>query len=99
HNPQLHTFPTRRSSDLSKESKTQPTVDQLKEKQAQAVDGIEKVLLERGINSELRTIINAELQPNYALNLSIRTAPGLAEVFDPRSEEHTSELQSLRHLV
>jgi hypothetical protein len=60
--------------------------EELKEAVGQAKSVVENVLLERGVKSELRAIINAESKPNYSSKLSVRTAPGLAEVFDPAYE-------------
>jgi hypothetical protein len=68
------------NSDLQSEAK------ELEMAVVQARTVVEEVLLERGIKSELRAIINAETQPNYSSQLSVRKAPGLAEVFDPAYE-------------
>lgn len=70
-------------------------VQQLDEEQAKIQGLVEKALLDKGIKSELRAIINAEMKPRYALKLSVRTAPGLAEVFDPAYEIPTESKEDL----
>src|SRR5438045_5464921 len=66
----LHSFPTRRSSDL-----------------------IELRVIEPGVEREA----HATERPHAFAEFRVRLHPGHRHV--ARSEEHTSELQSLRHLV
>src|SRR5205814_9501771 len=65
----LHSFPTRRSSDLVGKHREHAVADQFQHVAALVVDGVDGGL---GVIDAIR---------------------------DERSEEHTSELQSLRHLV
>jgi hypothetical protein len=61
-------------------------LQQLQKDLEESGEVIEEILIERGIKPELRAIINEELTPSYDLNLSIKTSPGLGEVFDPAYE-------------
>src|SRR5205814_4229611 len=74
HHPDLHSFPTRRSSDLT-ESRSCIRLDQSSWRSAAEMSG---------------TAILARAPPS---------AGRFTPVTNARSEEHTSELQSLRHLV
>src|ERR1039458_6202664 len=49
--------------------------------------------------SELADTITASFDNTDLTNLNIAALPGTIGASDTRSEEHTSELQSLRHLV
>src|SRR5205814_8375431 len=92
HNPPLHSFPTRRSSDLSTTSTNLHNLlflprRFLKYKQPETAS------------------VDYDVQPLLPYEPS-RQGPPLAVadvngdgLDDVRSEEHTSELQSLRHLV
>src|SRR5258705_3140398 len=46
-------------------------------------------------------VVENDGQPRAAIEdaIEVRAQDFVADVLDPRSEEHTSELQSLRHLV
>src|SRR5205814_7326835 len=85
----LHSFPTRRSSDLGV-LHTAPRRCALErvEVHAHQVDELGVLLLDR---LQVRGVVAQGEQPGVQLGV---------ERLDPaRSEEHTSELQSLRHLV
>src|SRR5205814_8097612 len=84
----LPSFPTRRSSDLAKQvfGEVQPCVGKPQcARHAIAVDERARSLL---------PLHPAELPDQVPESAALRDRPGMQ-----RSEEHTSELQSLRHLV
>lgn len=83
----------------SEKSKNAATLQQLRGEHAKTLERIETTLLERGVKSELRAIINAELEPSYDTNLSVRAAPGLAEIFDPAYEIPTASKDKLVALL
>src|SRR5207244_9582056 len=91
HNRDLHSFPTRRSSDLSPGSRP------VRLRQRRWIVGRSWLL--RGH----RTIVAAGIL--YRMSLPESPDPSIPEGSDakptisPRSEEHTSELQSPDHLV
>src|SRR5205814_9199105 len=86
--PPLHSFPTRRSSDL---------------------DGVHRFHLEPGPAAPPGRVRRREILDHHAFvpglhrRVEHRARVGGADLardyVRPRSEEHTSELQSLRHLV
>src|SRR5205814_2400292 len=97
HPPNQHSFPTRRSSDLDSEVKN--------------IDMVNMILDHLGKPKSLITFVNDRLghDRRYAIDSAKtrtelnwrplrRLDKALPETID-RSEEHTSELQSLRHLV
>ena len=61
-------------------------IDKLEESIEIAKQTADKAVIKKGILPELRAIINMLLIPSYATSLTILTAPGLAEVFDPKYE-------------
>src|SRR5205814_8532147 len=87
HNRDLHSFPTRRSSDLEAGSTA------LQELAFTIYDGVEYVewALRRGLNVD-------EFAPRLSFFFNSHN-DFFEEIAKFRSEEHTSELQSLRHLV
>src|SRR5207253_9331083 len=89
---ELHSFPTRRSSDLAHDV---------------SMDDFEKYLNDEDAN-ELWELWLAASKTSYMIDQCIATtepaylakhAFQLAQLFNYRSEEHTSELQSRGHLV
>src|SRR5205814_8381037 len=86
----LHSFPTRRSSDLALEKYT-PLM----------------FLIEQAASSKLALANVYERIANVSIDYAVmesaandgRVVMGSMDVGWSRSEEHTSELQSLRHLV
>src|SRR5205814_4884863 len=85
----LHSFPTRRSSDLVSRLEG-GLVAELKEPDRDVKRAVlERLLTQQGANPEAALIDYLSDRPTD----SVRSPVGM------RSEEHTSELQSLRHLV
>src|SRR5205814_10465300 len=83
----LDSFPTRRSSDLPKPG----------ERYAAALGGHTEVLYEQA-GDVLQYLKAGQLRP--LIIFAEKRHPAFADVpTSKRSEEHTSELQSLRHLV
>src|SRR5205814_8999531 len=85
-----HSFPTRRSSDLSIE--TVCTSDGLTGALATPLEGMTRFTL---------FSINGVVIMKIISNTKARSSSGVILISESvvRSEEHTSELQSLRHLV
>src|SRR5262245_45573497 len=90
----LHSFPTRRSSDLAGDADDSPRLrgdaDELHDRigpHQLPVDGV--LIGEQALREAL----------THDHDLFGASTIGLREVASGRSEEHTSELQSLRHLV
>src|SRR5947199_3436165 len=91
HHRDLHSFPTRRSSDLQLQETSQVLYRREIEKQTKVERKVPYVVQKRSLltGAEL-TRAEVQADPN---------SPGNWQVEFGRSEEHTSELQSLRHLV
>src|SRR5205814_6415142 len=96
HHPHLHPFPTRRSSDLHTSGLTEGAIGSNPVKQS---------YLDMKVNATDQT--NAQMAEKLA-KLALLYQPGTRWEYSMstdvlgrviRSEEHTSELQSLRHLV
>src|SRR5205814_9252380 len=87
HLPELHSFPTRRSSDLAR-SVCRPHAASAGERKASEHHGPLRATLR---NRRRRGLPG--LSGHLRLRAVVRARAG------SRSEEHTSELQSLRHLV
>src|SRR5205823_14100655 len=89
----VNTFPTRRSSDL----------DGLEELARQAVDSLDAYLSatvgERRVAYFSAEFGIHECLPLYSGGLGVLAGDHLKSASDLRSEEHTSELQSLAELV
>src|SRR5205814_5281320 len=90
--PDLHSFPTRRSSDLLGPLKV-GAVAELEGSEIR-VRGHLKGQLETSCD---RCLSRVEIPVDRDFDLFYRPIKDIAR--DERSEEHTSELQSLRHLV
>src|SRR5205814_8277273 len=93
----LHSFPTRRSSDLGSRSVRERTHGNPKVRVALRVVRAARVaavshVVKRGECPDVSVKMN---------RLDVRVPHGESQVlgYEKRSEEHTSELQSLRHLV
>src|SRR5439155_14358143 len=97
HSRHLHSFPTRRSSDLPRKLEVLPyVVSSGKFLQHHPGDPFnEGHTLGQNIGSDLKVGIGS----NLTLNATINPDFGQVEVDPARSEEHTSELQSRGHLV
>src|SRR5205814_10484622 len=92
HHPHLHSFPTRRSSDLLRQ------LESFKRKDRRTISS--KQL------GESLNLTDAQVRKDLAYfgqfghpGIGYRVDDLIAQVKKIRSEEHTSELQSLRHLV
>src|SRR5205814_6104034 len=91
HHPDLHSLPTRRSSDLTDEQKQPPKVQ---------LDQLLKNLKSTDEQTKLDAMMQlADWGPQAAPATPDLVAALQSTNEDFRSEEHTSELQSLRHLV
>src|SRR5205814_10172627 len=82
----LHSFPTRRSSDLTSNMVQGVT------------QGFEKKLEIQGVGYRA-ALKGTDLELNVGFSHPVTVKPRTGITFEVRSEEHTSELQSLRHLV
>src|SRR5205814_9454450 len=98
HAPNLHSFPTRRSSDLEMDMPRIIVVNRMDRDRADK----ERVL------ESLRAAFGRQVVPVFLPIGSERNLTGVVDLvtmksytytMGGRSEEHTSELQSLRHLV
>src|SRR5205814_10433506 len=93
----LHPFPTRRSSDL--------VAVHVLEEEANEVDDLKieplAVLFAGGEDGGIVGRDDHDARADAILRITIldAVAPTVRAAFPSRSEEHTSELQSLRHLV
>src|SRR5690606_41465999 len=92
--PDLHPFPTRRSSDLLYKARAERRLMRKSAKIAEAAHLRAMAVARPGVNER---VVEAELLHAF------RTA-GAVPSYEPivgggRSEEHTSELQSREHLV
>jgi hypothetical protein len=76
----------------------QQEIKELEEELNTVEQRLERTVIERVIVPELRSIINRRL-PSYTTSLTISTAPGLAEVFDPAYEITTESKEKLRRLL
>jgi Cdc6-like AAA superfamily ATPase len=70
----------------------------LAERLKTAEQEVERAVIERGILQDLRSIINT-YRPSYDTSLTISSAPGLAEVFDPSYEIPTEAKEKLYRLL
>src|SRR5205814_8745448 len=94
-----HTFPTRRSSDLLAVESSDGRRELVEEVTIRGIDDELDGIEPEGIDVEgLHPIesVAGEVLAHLLRREVDRAAPGRPET---RSEEHTSELQSLRHLV
>src|SRR5205814_8832667 len=93
----LHSFPTRRSSDLGQHASTKDLLSALKN----GNEAVIRQLLNNGVDLESKKGIGRQLLKSAAWNGNEAVVRLLLErgTAIERSEEHTSELQSLRHLV
>jgi len=82
-------------ADIQRELQSKAHEERLKT----AEQTVEEAVIEKGILSELRLIIDNDLKPSYETNLQISSAPGLAEVFDPAYEITTESRSKLRRLL
>src|SRR5205823_10276789 len=87
HHRDLHSFPTRRSSDLREKMRRAPARSSLL---------LRRTIYERFARVRSQVSLPARHSP---AGLSMRSPPAKAWSHAPRSEEHTSELQSLAYLV
>src|SRR5205814_8733872 len=96
--PALHSFPTRRSSDLLTDSARIGAVDAIVRSVAEPYTGDEEISrFAAGLRRQLAAMAEAKAlldKRDFAGTLA-----ACAQHQGHRSEEHTSELQSLRHLV
>jgi len=83
-----------RLAELQRELKSNALAERLKI----AEQEVERAVIEKGILQELRSIINAH-RPSYDTSLTISSAPGLAEVFDPAYEIPTETKERLHRLL
>src|SRR5829696_6821993 len=56
---------------------------------------LRRAVVEKGMLPELRSIINARLEPRYETSLTVPFPPGLAEVFNPEYEISTEPKERL----
>src|SRR5205823_9570308 len=97
--PHLHSFPTRRSSDLRSSSTTSPatTGGAVPEERVNALAGASE---RSRSSSKPYPIATATNTPSLLMLMTSCTRfPGRPVILNVRSEEHTSELQSLAYLV
>src|SRR5205823_14537250 len=94
HHPALHSFPTRRSSDLSELSELGIVAARMTLMSSTA-DA--KVRFSRSSWPRKRSLANRMLPTMIQVHSRVSTTFGKA--IPNRSEEHTSELQSLAYLV
>src|SRR5205814_3308601 len=90
--PPLHSFPTRRSSDLIRSIAQLPHQRPFQEELSEHVQSVRKKRAQRAARYKTGGFAS-RTSPYTAAKIDSRFG------FDQRSEEHTSELQSLRHLV
>src|SRR5207253_9378277 len=88
--PDLHSFPTRRSSDLMAEKNSEAKVD-VKPEATTALEKREERRLRRWDPFEMFDDLQEEMARLWGQAFPLMPRP--------RSEEHTSELQSRGHLV
>src|SRR5205814_9488792 len=93
HTPDLNSFPTRRSSDLGKEH----TIGRLRISATTSVRPFQPDLLPASVVTILKKS-PSERSESERDDL-VEFYRSIDRQFIERSEEHTSELQSLRHLV
>ena len=60
---------------------------------------IDTILVEKGVVPLVREIVNAELDPSYAMRLPRVSGQGLAEVFDPRYEIPTAAKNTIKRML
>src|SRR5205814_4443714 len=94
-----HPFPTRRSSDLALPGKTPRTIGEVGRHLGRGILGIQgreqPALILFAVHDLPLSIWGARTSMSFCRALKTRQRA----VSSVRSEEHTSELQSLRHLV
>src|SRR5204862_4132954 len=92
----LHSFPTRRSSDLGNVAAAPGDADLGEQQILKRVEGYQPFTISAGApfywTSNVALTRSGE-QSDFVV------APAVAAFYEPRSEEHTSELQSRRDLV
>src|SRR5204862_6943745 len=91
HHGVLHSFPTRRSSDLVEEMRKNP------QRSARALDPNTRMLRPQDLKNMIDRLEN--LARSGAKDAAKRMLEELQSMFENRSEEHTCELQSRRDLV
>src|SRR5205814_10662657 len=98
HNPpHLHSFPTRRSSDLyGKPQSKRTSRAKAQEPEESVPNGVNVV---QSMQSKPSTTPESASRPANASSAATAVKTACTTTRRPRSEEHTSELQSLRHLV
>src|SRR5690606_39949661 len=94
----LHSFPTRRSSDLDSSAKAAPFVE------TQVKEGVVPDVLGMGLSDAIFTMENAGFKTKVSgwgkvVSQSLVAGTKLKVGTPIRSEEHTSELQSRENLV
>src|SRR5205814_9158172 len=87
HHPSLPSFPTRRCSDLSGFDRSAPAATTIRRRSAASPSSES-----RPRHVRVQTPASVSIQ-------SVSQTSVISHGSRPRSEEHTSELQSLRHLV
>src|SRR5205814_8787717 len=97
HHPDLHNFPTRRTSDLERQIASGVVHTSTLYLIRGQVELAEKIARLSGIDNAKVFFTNSGTEANETALLAALTARKATEVL--RSEEHTSELQSLRHIV
>ncbi len=90
---------TMRNAAYAKSANDILRIPELEDQLAKGKQLVATALLERGIKAEIRSIINARLTPSYSSNLGVRSAPGLAEVFDPSYEISTDAKKKVLGLL
>src|SRR5439155_25250803 len=91
HHRDLHSFPTRRSSDLSKCAQTCPPC-------CTPTSGRDLGQRSPTRAARIPNAQNRSRRDHYSAQTAARNKPPLGQA-EARSEEHTSELQSRGHLV
>src|SRR5205814_3121234 len=92
----LHSFPTRRSSDLAKPSADGVVNGTLQSQNLARANTQPRALSDKVAAGEAANDFKSQavVPPNQPITVSVSE-----QLEGKRSEEHTSELQSLRHLV
>src|SRR5205814_9764138 len=98
-NHTLHPFPTRRSSDLED---TRPDAEKTIRQALVPTQDVVEIKNGKKVNVERKMYpgyVLVEMVKNQETLHTINGIQGVIKFVGTRSEEHTSELQSLRHLV